>query len=72
LIAAAQDGRLAKDHLAFVHLALGDKESALALLEAALTERSPTLVWVQVDPRFDALRSDARFASVLRQMGFEQ
>lgn len=72
LTEAAEDGRLARDHLAFVHLALGEKEAALALLEAALAERSPTLVWIQVDPRFDALRSDPRFATVLRQMGFEQ
>jgi tetratricopeptide (TPR) repeat protein len=72
LVAAAADGRLAKDYLAFVHLALGDREQALALLQAALAERSPTLVWVQVDPRFDALRTDPRFMNLLRQMGFEQ
>ena len=72
LVSAAQDGRLGKDHLAFVHLALGESDHALGLLEAALAERSPTLVWVQVDPRFDGLRSHERFANVLRQMGFEQ
>jgi TolB-like protein/Tfp pilus assembly protein PilF len=72
LVNAAAAGALAKDYLAFVHLALGDREQALALLEAALVERSPTLVWVQVDPRFDALRSEPRFAALLRGMGFVQ
>jgi hypothetical protein len=71
-MAAAGDGALARDYLAFVHLALGDKEQALALLESALAERSPTMVWVQVDPRFDALRTEARFVNLLRQMGFVQ
>jgi TolB-like protein/Tfp pilus assembly protein PilF len=72
LVAAAGEGSLAKDYLAFVYLALGERDQALALLEAALAERSPTLVWVQVDPRFDALRTEPRFVSLLRSMGFVQ
>jgi serine/threonine protein kinase/tetratricopeptide (TPR) repeat protein len=72
LITATGEGRLAKDYLAFVHVALGETDHALALLDTALAERSPTLVWVQVDPRFDPLRSDPRFANILRQMGFQQ
>jgi eukaryotic-like serine/threonine-protein kinase len=72
LTAAVGDGRLAKDYLAFVYLALREPGQSLALLESSLAERSPTLVWVQVDPRYDALRSDSRFSNVLRQMGFEQ
>ncbi|MGH9349310.1 MAG: protein kinase domain-containing protein [Vicinamibacterales bacterium] len=72
LVEATNQGRLARDYLSFVYLAVGDSEQAIALLQSALADRSPTLVWVQVDPRFDALRNDPRFVSLLRAMGFEQ
>ncbi len=49
---------------ALIYAGLGDKEQALHWLRKALEERSHWLVWIRVDPRFDMLRSDARFQQI--------
>jgi len=51
-----------------IHAALGDKEKALAWLEKAYEERS-FLVYLKVDPAFDALREEERFVKILEKMG---
>ena len=53
---------------AFIYTGLGNKEKALDYLEMAYQERSTWLMWIKVDPRFDPLRSDPRFADLLRRM----
>lgn len=69
LEAAYQGGRLAPDYFAYVRLAAGDREAALNLIEEAVRIRSGTVIWIHVDPRFDALRQEPRFVDALRQMG---
>jgi DNA-binding winged helix-turn-helix (wHTH) protein/Tfp pilus assembly protein PilF len=56
--------------IAAVHVALGDSTSAFEWLETACNERDRWLGWIAVDPRFDRLRNDARFSTVLRRAGF--
>ena len=56
--------------MALVHLGLGDKNGAVDALEKAYRERSTLLTYLQMDPRFDALRADARFQGLLRRMRF--
>ncbi len=48
---------------------LGEKEKAFAWLEKAYEVRSPGTLFLKVDPRLDPLRSDPRFADLLRRMG---
>ncbi len=56
--------------LAVMNAALGERERALALLEAAYSERSVMLVWgVLQDPRLDSLRHEAAFVDLLRRVG---
>jgi TolB-like protein/Tfp pilus assembly protein PilF len=50
-------------------LRLGDREQALNFLQAALQERSPYLVFLQIEPRMDPLRSDHRFQDILARIG---
>lgn len=45
-------------------LALDNKPGALALLSAAFSNREPELIWLAVDPRLDALRSDPEFMAM--------
>jgi hypothetical protein len=50
---------------------LGEKDAALAALEKAFVSREG-IVDIYVNPRFDNLRSDPRFADLLRRIGFPQ
>ena len=47
----------------------GERERALAGLDAALKERSPGLVFLNVDRAWDAMRGDPRFMAVVRKVG---
>jgi TolB-like protein len=56
--------------IATVHLGLGDTEAVFTWLERALETRASALVYLAVDPRYDAIRGDPRFADILRRVGF--
>ena len=55
--------------MAIAWLGSGDDEPALASLEKALEERSPRLLFLSVEPRFDPLRSDSRFQTLIKRVG---
>ncbi|MBN1348450.1 hypothetical protein JXJ21_03510 [candidate division KSB1 bacterium] len=48
---------------ALVHLALGDRETAFKSLALAVQYHSVTLVWLNVDPKFNAIRLNLDFRS---------
>jgi TolB-like protein/predicted Ser/Thr protein kinase len=48
---------------------LGDAERALTRLAAGLEERAAGLVLLKVDPAWDAVRGDARFAAAVARVG---
>ncbi len=52
-------------NLATVYIGLGQKEQALASLEKAYADRSLLLMFVGVDPEFESLHSDPRFAALV-------
>lgn len=54
--------------IALIYIGLGVKDEAFVWLERAFRERSSWLVWMGVEPRFDSLRSDPRFASLTARM----
>ncbi|CAN5589514.1 adenylate/guanylate cyclase domain-containing protein [soil metagenome] len=66
---AVQRG-VAPYHFALVHTGLVEQDEALAWLEKAVEERDPRVSWLQVEPSWDSLRGDARFAEILRRVGF--
>jgi hypothetical protein len=51
---------------------MGEKTEAFELLEAAYQERNGVLIFLDVLPYFDNIRSDPRFADLLRRMGLPQ
>jgi TolB-like protein/Tfp pilus assembly protein PilF len=55
--------------LALVHAGLGENDRTLEWLARAGEERSPRLVFLGVEPAFDGLRGDPRFAAVRRKLG---
>jgi hypothetical protein len=54
--------------LAQVHVGLGEHSYALDRLEEACGERAADMAWIGVRPVFTALRSEPRFARILKQM----
>jgi hypothetical protein len=66
----ARHGYVSPYGLAYIHVALGEKDEAFVLLNKAHEERSSDVIDLKVDPQLDPLRSDPRFAELLRRMGF--
>ena len=56
--------------MALIFAGLNDREQAIHWLQKAYEDRSHWLVWLNLDPRFDNVRSDPRFADLLRRMHF--
>jgi hypothetical protein len=56
--------------VALVYAALGERDRAFHWLEKAFEERSHWLVWLRLDPRWEPLRSDARFEGLVRRLRF--
>ena len=52
----------------WAHAGLDDKDQVFAYLEKAYRERAGRMVWINVDPRLESLRSDPRFNDLVRRM----
>jgi TolB-like protein/DNA-binding winged helix-turn-helix (wHTH) protein len=55
--------------MAILYARLGEKENALSLLEKAHVERELAMTEIGMEPAFDLLRSQPRFADLIRQVG---
>jgi tetratricopeptide (TPR) repeat protein len=55
--------------LALIYVGLGQNDQAFKSLDRAFREHSDMLVYLKVDPRLDSIRSDSRFADLLRLVG---
>ena len=58
-------------YIASVYGAMGDKDKAFAWLEKAYEARSSWMPSLKAEPKFDSLRSDTRFNSLLQRVGFK-
>jgi len=56
-------------YLAMIYTGLDEKDQAFEYLEIACEEHSSWLSHLKADPKFDSLRSDQRFADLLRRIG---
>jgi hypothetical protein len=55
--------------LAVIYGGLGDKGRTLEYLEKAYDERSTSLTLLKLSPAFASLRSEPRFAQLVRRVG---
>jgi DNA-binding SARP family transcriptional activator/Tfp pilus assembly protein PilF len=55
--------------VALVYESLAQNDSAFAWLDRGVRERTHWLVWLNRDPRWDPLRTDPRFKSMVRRVG---
>ena len=56
-------------HLAVIYAGLGAREQALSNLEKAVEERFNWIAFIKVEPLFESLRADSRFAALVRRVG---
>ena len=58
--------------IAVDYAVLGDKDQAFVWLEKAYSEKSDAISYIKADPDADSLRSDPRYAALLKKMGLPQ
>ncbi len=69
LIALSTRSYVSPFDIAIAYVGLGDRDQAFAWLEKAYDERVRPMLSLRVNPRLDPLRSDPRFAALMRRMG---
>jgi serine/threonine-protein kinase len=66
----SQQRYISPHEMAIIYAGLGEKEQAFAWLEKAYADRSWRLPYLnKAEPRLDSLRSDPRFADLVRRVG---
>jgi DNA-binding winged helix-turn-helix (wHTH) protein/TolB-like protein/Tfp pilus assembly protein PilF len=58
--------------VALIYVGLGETDKAFERLEKAMKERDNGLVFLNIEHRFDPLRSDPRFAELVKEVGLPQ
>ena len=67
-----REGKPAYDYeIAAVHTALGDAQAAFAALNRAIANQPLEMIWAKLDYRFDDLRADPEFRTLLRKIRLE-
>jgi len=72
LVRSSKSGHVSPFYIAEVYSTLGERDQAFEGLEKAYQLRDDELVWILIDPSFDNIRSDPRYADLLRRMGLPQ
>jgi len=58
--------------LATVYIGLGETDETFEWLNKAYEDRSSSMPWLKIEPKWDGLHSDARFTALLDRVGFEK
>jgi len=69
LVELSQTRYISSYEIALIHIALGEHDQGLDLLDVAVEERSGWLPYLLNDVRLDTVRSTARFASLTARVG---
>jgi len=56
--------------MALVHAGLGERQAVFEWLDRAYEARDVHLIFLPVDPKWDAYRADPRFGTLLARCGF--
>ena len=72
LEAMSQETYVSPAHVAVIYAGLGDNDVAFAWLEKAYLARARAMAWLNVSREWDGLRSDPRFAALLRKVGLKR
>lgn len=69
LLGLRKDQYISPGQLAIIYIALGEKDKAFEYLEEANKMYDLNVMRLKVERRFDPLRSDPRFADLVRRIG---
>ena len=58
--------------IAMIYVGLDEKDEAFKWFEKAFEERSWFLIFIKMDPWMDSMRSDPRYTSLIRRIGYPQ
>jgi serine/threonine-protein kinase len=72
LAQSSKSGYVSPYYIARLHSALGEQDRAFEWLEKAYEARDDQLPEVKAEPLFDGVRSDPRYADLLRRMNLPQ
>ena len=64
--------RVSEFEIAMIYIALGEKDRAFESLERAYNDRAWQLGLLKIEPIFDPIRSDPRFADLMGRVGLNQ
>jgi TolB-like protein/Flp pilus assembly protein TadD len=70
LEAVSRDRYVPPHAMALVHAGLGERDAVFEWLDRAYEARDVHLIFLPVDPRWDACRADPRFGALLARCGF--
>ncbi|MEQ1764255.1 MAG: protein kinase [Pyrinomonadaceae bacterium] len=68
----SQTNYVPPQEFAIIHIGLNNKDKAFEFLNKALEERSNSISSLRVEPLYDTLRDDVRFADLLRRLSLDQ
>jgi len=71
LHAQAQQQYISPIDFVYIYAGLGDREQAFQWLERAYEERVGVLIYLHVEPVYEVLKDDARFADLLQRLGLK-
>ena len=64
-------GYISAYNVALIYAGLGDRENALSWLARAVEQHDLFLAWMNVEPMFDSVRADPRFADLVKRIGLK-
>jgi eukaryotic-like serine/threonine-protein kinase len=67
----AQSANLPPQEIAIIYVGLGDRDQAFAWLNKAAEKRFAYLIYLNVEPIFDSLRADPRYADLARRINLQ-
>jgi TolB-like protein/pimeloyl-ACP methyl ester carboxylesterase/Flp pilus assembly protein TadD len=65
----SERGSCSSYDIGLIHAGFGENDEAFHWLEKAYEEHDGKIIHLKVDPRLDGLRSDSRFADLVRRLG---
>jgi len=68
----AQERYVAPYWIAMIYVGLDENDNAFKWFEKAYEERSWFLIFIKMDPWMDSVRSDPRYISLIRRIGFPE